>query len=78
MNRRFMEVKLDEPNQKFGKKGIKSRADIVIIIERKGRSQATSVGRTWCYFSGAVDRFCYVMGGIVEISDGGLSSGESG
>jgi hypothetical protein len=41
-------------------------------------SQAISVGRTWCYFSGAVDWFCYVVGGIVEISDGGLSSGESG
>jgi len=29
-----------------------------------------SVGRTWCYFSGAVEWFCYVVGGIVEISDG--------
>ena len=73
-----MEVKLDERNQKFGKKDIKSRADIVIIIERKGGSQAISVGRTWRYFSGAVEWFCYVLGGIVEISDGGLSSGESG
>ena len=72
-----MEVKLDERNQKFGKKGIKSRAGIVIIIERKGGSQAISVDRTWCYFSGAVEWFCYVVGGIVEISDGGLSSGES-
>ena len=65
-----MEVKLDERNQKFGKKGIKSRADIVIIIERKGRSQAMSVGRTWRYFSGAVEWYCYVLVGIVEISDG--------
>jgi len=50
----------------------------VIIIERKGRSQAMSVGRTWRYFSGAVEWYCYVLVGIVEISDGGLSSGESG
>jgi len=41
-------------------------------------SQAISVGRAWRYLSGAVEWYCYVLVGIVEISDGGLSSGESG
>ena len=56
---------------------MKSHADIAIIIERKGGSQAISVGRAWRYLSGAVEWYCYVLVGIVEISDGGLSSGES-